>query len=69
MFADAIYTNSNGCSHPINVVSQNIIGICSENQIQKNDSYCTSYCVFVIYLSQVIGLKIAVLKLYSQTYS
>ena len=40
----------------------------SEYQIQKNDSFCASYCLYIIYLTKVIGIdfKSAVLKLYYQ---
>ena len=39
-------------------------GIYSEYQIQKVDSYCAAYCLYILYLSQVIGFKNAVLNLY-----
>ena len=46
------------------------IGYClySEYQIQKTDSYCTSYCLCIIYLTKVLGIvfKSAVLNLYYQ---
>ena len=37
----------------------------SEHQIQKNDSYCARYCLYIIYLTKVIGFdfKSAVLNL------
>ena len=40
----------------------------SEYQIQKNDSYCASYCLYIIYLTKVLGIdfKSAVLNLYYQ---
>ena len=43
----------------------------SENQIQKNDSYCASYCLYIIYLTKVLGIdfKSAVLNLYYQRFS
>ena len=43
----------------------------SEYQIQKNDSYCASYCLYIIYLTKVLGIdfKSAVLKLYYQRFS
>ena len=44
------------------------IGYClySEYQIQKNDSFCASYCLYIIYLTKVLGIdfKSAVLNLY-----
>ena len=43
----------------------------SEYQIQKNDSYCASCCLYIIYLTKVLGIdfKSAVLKLYYQRFS
>jgi len=40
----------------------------SEYQIQKNDSFCASYCLYIIHLTKVIGIdfKSAVLNLYYQ---
>ena len=43
----------------------------SEYQIQKDDSYCGSYFLYIIYLTKVIGsdFKSAVLILYYQRFS
>ena len=40
----------------------------SEYQIQTNDSFCASYCLYIIYLTKIIGIdfKSAVLNLYYQ---
>ena len=40
----------------------------SEYQIQKNDIYCASYCLYIIYLTKVLDIdfKSAVLNLYYQ---
>ena len=40
----------------------------SEYQIQKNDSFCASYCLYIIYLTKVLDIdfKSAVLNLYYQ---
>ena len=47
-------------------------GYCSysEYQIQKNDSYCASYCLYIIYLTKVLDIdfKSAVLNLYYQRF-
>ena len=42
----------------------------SEYQIQKNDSFCASYCFYIICLTKVIGIdfKSAVLNLYYQRF-
>ena len=66
------YFDSYGCVPP-KKLSKFIIkrkGYClySEYQIQKNDSYCASYCLYIIYLTKVLGIdfKSAVLNLYYQ---
>ena len=66
------YFDSYGCSPP-KKLSKFIIkrkGYClySEYQIQKNDSFCASYCLYIIYLTKVLGIdfKSAVLNLYYQ---
>ena len=37
----------------------------------KNDSFCASYCLYIIYLTKVLGIdfKSAVLNLYYQRFS
>ena len=68
------YFDSYGCS-PAKKLSKFIIkrnGYClySEYQIQKNDSFCASYCLYIIYLTKVLGIdfKSAVLNLYYQRF-
>ena len=68
------YFDSYGCVCP-KKLSKHIIkryGYClySEYQIQKNDSFCASYCLYIIYLTKVLGIdfKSAVLNLYYQTF-
>ena len=69
------YFDSYGCVPPKKFSKFIIIrcGYClySEYQIQKNDSFCASYCLYRIYLTKVIGLdfKSAVLNLYYQRLS
>ena len=69
------YFDSYGCSPPKKlskfVVKRNGYCVYSEYQIQKNDSFCASYCLYIIYLTKVIGIdfKSAVLNLYYQTIS
>ena len=50
------------------IIKQNGYCLYSEYQIQKNDSYCASYCLYIIYLTKVsdIDFKSAVLNLYYQ---
>ena len=65
------YINENcyGCASPKKlskfVIKRNGYCLYSEYQIQKNDSYCSSYCLYTIHLTKVIDIdfKTAVLKL------
>ena len=69
------YFDSYGCVCPIKlskfIIKQNGYCLYSEYQIQKNDSYCASYCLYIIYLTKVLGIdfKSAVLNLYYQRFS
>ena len=66
------YFDSYGCVPPKKlsefVIKQNGYCLYSEYQIQKNDSYCASYCLYILYLTKVLGIdfKSAVLDLYYQ---
>ena len=53
------------------IIKRNGYCLYSEYQIQKNDSFCASYCLYIIYLTKVIGIdfKSAVLNLYYQRFS
>ena len=66
------FFDSYGCV-PLKKLSNFIIkrnGYClySEYQKQKNDSFCGSYCLYIFYLTKVLGIdfKSAVLNLYYQ---
>ena len=50
------------------IIKRNGYCLFSEYQIQKNNSYCASYCLYIIYLVKVLGIdfKSAVLNLYYQ---
>ena len=50
------------------IIKRNGYCLYSEYQIQKNDNFCASYCLYIIYLTKVIGMdfKSAVLNLYYQ---
>ena len=50
------------------IIKRNGYCLYSEYQIQKNDSFCASYCLYLIYLTNVLGIdfKSAVLNLYYQ---
>ena len=69
------YFDSYGCSPPKKlskfIIKRNGYCLYSEYQIQKNDSFCASYCLYIIYLTKVSGIvfKSAVLKLYYQRFS
>ena len=74
-YSDEIYFDSYGVVCP-KKLSKFIIkrhGHClySEYQIQNNDRFCASYCLYIIYLTKVLGIdfKSAVLNLYYQRFS
>ena len=66
------YFDSYGCSPPQKlskfIIKRNGYCLYSEYQIQKNDSFCASYCLYIIYLTKVLDIdfKSAVLNLYYQ---
>ena len=65
------YFDSYGCVPPKNLskfIKKKGYCLYSEYQIQKNDSSCASYCLYIIYLTEVIGLvfRYALLNLYCQ---
>ena len=66
------YFDSYGCAPPKKlskfIIKRNGHCLYSEYQIQKNDCFCASYCLYIIYLTKVIGIdfKSAVLNLYYQ---
>ena len=68
------YFDSYGCVPPKKlskfIIKRNGHCLYSENQILKNDSYCASYCLYIPYLTKVLGkdFKTAVLKLYYQRF-
>ena len=68
MYTDKYYFDSYGCPPPTNILNHIKKGIYSEYQIQKNDSYCAAYCLYTLYLTQILGFKNAVLNLYYQTF-
>ena len=53
------------------IIKRNGFCLYFEYQIQKNDSFCASYCLYTIYLTKVLGIdfKSAVLNLYYQRFS
>ena len=69
------YFDSYGCVCPKKlsnfIKKRNGYCLFSEYQIQKNDSFCASYCLYIIYLTKVLGIdfKSAVLNLYYQRFS
>ena len=74
-YIDENYFDSYGsvCPKKLSKFIKKRNGYClySEYQIQKNDSFCASYCLYIIYLTEVLGFdfKSAVLKLYYQRIS
>ena len=69
------YFDSYGCVCPKKlskfIIERNGFCLYSEYQIQKNDSYCASYCLYIIYLTKILGFdfKSSVLNLYYQRFS
>ena len=53
------------------IIKRNGFCLYSEYQIQKNDSYCAGYCLYIIYLTKIVDIdfKSAVLSLYYQRLS
>ena len=78
-FINENYFDSYGCSPPKKlckyIIKRNGYCLISEYKIQgltnKPDSYCGSYCLYVIYLTKVLAIdfKSAVLNLYYQRFS
>ena len=66
------YFDSYGCVCPKKlskfIKKRNGHCLYSEYQIQRNDSFCASYCLYIVYLTKVKGIdfKSAVLSLYYQ---
>ena len=64
------YFDSLGCAPPKKlskiIIKRNGYCMYSEYQIQKKDSYCASYCLYIIYLTKMLGIdfKSAVSNLY-----
>ena len=52
------------------IIKRNGYCLYSEYQIQKEDSFCGSYCLYIIYLTKVLGIdfKLTVLNLYYQRF-
>ena len=68
MYTNKYYFDSYGCPPPLNIMSFLNNGFYSEYQIQTNDNYCAAYCLYVLYLTNIIGFKNAVLNFYHQTF-
>ena len=64
IFSDKIYFDSYGCPPPVSMMKQIKNRLYSEYQIQKNDSFCAAYCSYILYITQNMGYKNAVLKLF-----
>ena len=70
------YFDSYGCSPPLNLsrLIMKQYGLCLYSEYKnpgltnKRDSYCASYCFYILYLIKVLGIdfKSAVLNLYYQ---
>ena len=69
------YFDSYGCVPPKKlskfIIERNGYCLYSQYQIQKKDSFCASYCLYILYLTKILGIdfKSAVLNLYYQRFS
>ena len=69
------YFDSYGCVCPKKlskiIIKRNGYCLYSEYQIQKNDSFCASFCLYIFYSTKVLDIdfKSAVLNLYYQRFS
>ena len=61
MFINQYYFDSYGCPPPLNIANRKIKRIYSDNQIQKNDSYCAAFCSNVLNLTKIMSFKNSVL--------
>ena len=68
MFVNEFCFDSYECPPPTNILNLIRKGIYSKCQIQTDDSYSAAYCLYVLYLTNIIGFKNAVLNLYYQTF-
>ena len=72
LYVDENYFDSYGCAPPKKlskfIIKRNGYCLYSEYQIHKNDSFCASYCLYILHLTKVLGIdfKSAVLNLYYQ---
>ena len=72
LYVDENYFDSYGCAPPKKLskffIKRNGYCLYSEYQIQKTDSYCASYCLYILHLTKMLGIdfKSAVLNLYYQ---
>ena len=69
------YFDSYGCVPPKKlskfIIKRNKYCLYSEYQIKKNDSFCASYGLYILYLTKIVGIdfKSGVLNLYYQRFS
>ena len=74
-YINEIYFDSYSCAPPKKlskfIIKRNGYCLYSEYQIQKNDSFCASFCLYIIYLTKVLGIDFisVVLNLYYQRFS
>ena len=68
------YFDSYGCPPPKKlskfIIKRNGYCLYFQYQTQKNVSFCASYCLYIIYLTNIVGIdfKSAVLNLYYQRF-
>ena len=60
LYINENYLDSYGCAPPQKlskfIIKRNGFCFFLEYQIQKNNSFCASYCFYIIYLAKVLGI-------------
>ena len=75
LYVNENYFDSYGCAPPKKlskiIIKRNGHCLYSEYKVQKNESFCACYCLYIIYLTKVLGVdfKSAVLNFYYQRFS
>ena len=54
MFSDKFYFDPYDCPPPVNIMKQIKNGLYLEYQIQKNDSYCAAFCLYILHITRIM---------------
>ena len=68
MFVNEFYFDFSACPSSTNRLNHFKKVSIQNIKFRKKDSYCAAYCLYVLYLTNIIGFKNAVLNLYYQTF-